>query len=117
MSIFFIVVFVIILLTMALLMAVFLCFFRIWTKALASKCHVPFVHLIGMKLRGSPPSLLVDVLVALHASGIEVGMAEIEAVYIVNRASLRRGCDKWREAEELVQLVKEHRDTMSGDSA
>ena len=109
---------VFVLLVAVLLLILFLfffCFIRVWVKALLSGCPIMLPRLIGMRLRGNPPALIVDVLVVLRASGIDVSVDEIERVYMANKHSLRWRDDKQRQVQELVQLVKHGLDTTGSD--
>lgn len=49
----------------------FLYFFGIYMRAYASKVPVSILSLIGMRLRGVPPKLIVDALIQVHKAGIE----------------------------------------------
>lgn len=104
-----------IVIALVILIQVFFCFYflPVWIKALASKCHVQILSLIGMRLRGNPPGLIVDVLIALRNSGVDLSADEIERVYMAQKYNLRRTGGKQRRARELVRLVKDSRDTAS----
>jgi uncharacterized protein YqfA (UPF0365 family) len=75
-------------------------FFRIWVRAFTSGAPVPWPCLIGMRLRGNPPRLLVDAYIALLHGGTRATIAEVEKVFIANRSQVMF-------ADDLVRLVRQ----------
>ena len=43
-----------------ILLGIFLYFFKVWIRALAAGSRVSIFNLVGMKLRGIPPVVIVD---------------------------------------------------------
>lgn len=60
----------------------FLYFLKVWVRAWASRAPVSLANLIGMKLRGIPPALVVDARIRLVKAGIEIDTASLEAYYL-----------------------------------
>lgn len=55
-------------------------FFNVWIRAFASKAHVSFGTLIGMKLRRVTPTLVVEALIRLKKAGlVEIDTDPLEA--------------------------------------
>ena len=79
----------------------FIVIFRPWLKALASGAPVTIFTIIGMRLRGNPPMLLIDAYIAIRTGGGTSPMAVVETVFMANRS-------KVRDADTLVRLVREH---------
>lgn len=98
-----------------LVLVLFFCFLRVWVKALLAKCPIQLFNLIAMRLRGNSPGLIVDALIVLRSSGVDVSVDEVERVYMANKHNLRRRGDKQRQARELVELVEEGRDSPASD--
>src|SRR5688500_15427876 len=71
---------------------------RPWIRAAASGCPVSLLSILGMRLRGSPPSLVVDAYIALRRSGVNATIADVEGVYIDKRTRVRS-------RDDLVALV------------
>ncbi len=62
---------------------VFLHFFNVWIRALASKAHVSIWNLIGMSLRRVSPRLIVEALIRLRKAGLsEIDTDALEAHYL-----------------------------------
>jgi uncharacterized protein YqfA (UPF0365 family) len=61
---------------------IFLSYITIWVRALISGASVSFFNLIAMRLRGIPPSLIVDARITAVRAGIEVSTAELETHYL-----------------------------------
>ena len=58
-------------------------FFNVWIRAFASKAHVSFGTLIGMKLRRVTPTLVVEALIRLKKAGlVEIDTDPLEAHYL-----------------------------------
>lgn len=73
-----------------------------WRHAFFSGTPVPMIAIIGMRLRGNPPMLLIEAYGRLRRSGVETSMSEVEAVYLQDRG---RGPD----VDALVELVRHYR--------
>lgn len=57
-------------------------FFGVWIKAIASGARVSFANLIGMRLRGISPSLIVNARIMAIKAGLEVSTNDLEAHYL-----------------------------------
>jgi len=92
--------------TMMLVFLVFLLLFfsvvRVWIQGLTSGVPVSIFEIIGMRLRRSPPALIVHAAVILHHRGEKVPVAEIE------RCCLGFG-NSQTNANDLADLVLEKR--------
>ncbi len=56
---------------------------RLWVEAVASKVHVSFGALIGMRMRGVQPTVIVRPLIMLHKAGLTtLGTNELESHYL-----------------------------------
>jgi uncharacterized protein YqfA (UPF0365 family) len=80
-------------------LAMFVLVARPWLRAAANGAPLSFFSILGMRLRGNPPSLLIDAYVALQHDGVNATIAEVEKTYIVNRGRVRTPSD-------LVDLAK-----------
>ena len=72
-------------LLIAFAMAAFL--LRPWLRAVLNNTPVSVAHIIGMRLRGNPPILLIDAMIALTRGGVSTTIAEVEGVYVDNRCA------------------------------
>ena len=75
-------------------------FLHPWIKAFFSGAKIPLARIIGMRLRGNPPKLLIDTYLAMIHAGEEVSMADVESVYIANKSQATN-------SDILAQLVRE----------
>ncbi|MFC1497756.1 hypothetical protein ACFLS1_04670 [Verrucomicrobiota bacterium] len=73
-----------------------------WRHALFSGAAVSMPYIIGMRLRGNPPMLLIDAYIKLKKQSVPTFIQEVEVVYIANKV-------KASTTGELVKLVMEHR--------
>ncbi len=62
--------------------SMFLYFLKIWIRALAARAHVSIVNLVGMKLRGINPSIIVDGRIMALKAGLEMETGDLEAHYL-----------------------------------
>ena len=58
---------------------------RAWRHARFNALHIPFAAVVGMRLRGTPPSLISDAYVALAKRGLQVEWPAVEATYLAHR--------------------------------
>jgi hypothetical protein len=72
---------------------------RTWIKALLSGVPVSITDVIGMRLRGSPPAMIVDALIALKFQNVPATAADVEAAYLAHPGAVSG-------AAELVELVE-----------
>jgi uncharacterized protein YqfA (UPF0365 family) len=71
---------------------------RGWRHAYFAGAPVGWPMILGMRLRGSPPTLIVDAYVALRKRDRTASVADVEATYLA-----RRGGET--DARELADLV------------
>jgi uncharacterized protein YqfA (UPF0365 family) len=71
-----------VLIPMLLTLFVFVRYFRLWIKALLSGAPISIFVLIGMCLRRSDASAIVDNVILARQSGIDVTAAEMESAYV-----------------------------------
>ena len=56
---------------------------RLWIEALAAKVHVSLFALVGMRLRGVPPAVIVRPLIMLHKAGLTgLNTDQLESHYL-----------------------------------
>lgn len=53
-----------------------------WRKAKFSGISIPLAGIVGMRLRGTPPDLIVDAAVAVEKRGFAAPWMQVEAVYL-----------------------------------
>lgn len=68
---------------------VFLSFLKVWLRALVSGAHISLLNLVGMKLRGVAPRLIVDARIASLKAGLEVDSDLMEAHYLAGGNLIR----------------------------
>ncbi len=61
---------------------IFLHFLQIWIRAFAARAPVSIVNLIGMRLRGIPPAIVVNARIMSVKAGIEMATDGLEAHYL-----------------------------------
>jgi uncharacterized protein YqfA (UPF0365 family) len=74
---------------------------RAWRHAFFSGAAVPLAVILGMRLRGTPPALIIDAYVALKKRGREASLDVVEATYL---ADAGRSLDP----DDLANLVDQH---------
>jgi hypothetical protein len=72
-----------------------------WLRVVFSGGDVRLMHIIGMRLRGSPLDLIIDAYLSLVHSDVSVPIAHVESLYIANKSRVFS-------AQDLVGIVKEH---------
>jgi uncharacterized protein YqfA (UPF0365 family) len=65
-----------------ILLCVFLYFFKVWIRALASGARVTIASLIGMKLRKVSPLVIVDARIMAVKAGLDVSTNDLETHYL-----------------------------------
>lgn len=65
-------------------LAVFLLGFRVWLRAFLNGGRVSVIDILGMRLRGNPPGLLVDALLVLQHRGVEASLPDVESTYLAH---------------------------------
>jgi len=61
---------------------IFLYFLNVWVRAVAAGAHISIFNLLGMKLRGIPPPLIVNVKIMAIKAGLDIQTSELEAHYL-----------------------------------
>lgn len=77
---------------------------RPWLHALFSGAAIPLAGIIGMRLRGNPPKLLIDAYVTMIHAGETTSINDVESVYIANKSQAV-------DTDSLVRLVREYKRT------
>ena len=65
-----------------IILGFFFYFLKIWIRALAAGAHVAIFNLVGMKLRGIKPAVIVDAKIMATKAGLNVTTNELEAHYL-----------------------------------
>jgi uncharacterized protein YqfA (UPF0365 family) len=81
-------------------LAFFAMLVRPWLRAALHRAPVPLPQIIGMRLRGNPPLLLIDAYIRLRRAGISTTIDEVENVYIDSSTRVST-------SDNLVELVKQ----------
>jgi len=68
-----------------LFMLVFFLTVRVWIQGLLCGVPVSIGQIIGMRLRGNPPGLIIDTIFTLKGRGFATNAAKVETVYIANK--------------------------------
>ena len=63
-------------------LGIFFYFLKVWVRALAAGAHVTLFNLVGMKLRGIKPVLIVDAKIMATKAGLVVSTNDLEAHYL-----------------------------------
>jgi uncharacterized protein YqfA (UPF0365 family) len=71
-----------------------------WFKAFLSGAPISLLHLIGMRLRGSPVGLLIDTHVMLVHQQRPVDLRKLESAFIAHRGAIYS-------SEDLIRYVEE----------
>lgn len=78
-------------------------FVRPWMRAFMSGAPVSLISIVGMRLRQSPVSLLIDAYLQLRWNNVDATIAEVERCYMQNSNRITT-------AQDLVDLVLQERD-------
>jgi len=68
---------------------IFLYFLNIWIRAVASGARISIFNLLGMKLRGIPPALIVNVKIMAVKAGLEIETSQLEAHHLARGNVMR----------------------------
>ena len=74
---------------------------RPWRHAHFSNAPVPLPQIIGMRLRGNPPLLLIEAYIILKKADVNVQIGYVEVVYIENKNGINT-------PEKLAELVNKY---------
>lgn len=91
-----------------LFLLVFFFTLRLWVQALLTNTPVSIFGIIGMRLRGTPPKLILHAAIALRQRGEMVTVDEVERCYLAH------GIGSGMSATELADLVQEKRARPAG---
>jgi uncharacterized protein YqfA (UPF0365 family) len=80
---------------------------RPWLRAFMAGAPVSILSIIGMRLRGNPPGLLIDTLLALKFRGKTVSIADVERVYLANKGQVHEPARLAGMVEERLRLQSE----------
>jgi len=90
-----------ILLVILLFLVGIVLFIRPWLRArLGGALDVHVAHVVGMRLRGNPPMLLIDAYLKLLHSGKQTTIQMVESCYIANKGRVP-------DVDTLVMLIPE----------
>lgn len=64
------------------ILGIFVYFIKVWVRALMSGARVSLFNLVGMKLRGVPPTLIVDARIRAVKAGLDLSTDSLEAHYL-----------------------------------
>jgi uncharacterized protein YqfA (UPF0365 family) len=65
-----------------ILVAAFASYGSMWLRAVLANCHVALLQIVGMKLRGVNPTVIVDSFIMARKSGINVDTNKLETHYL-----------------------------------
>src|SRR5262245_8913062 len=65
-------------------LVIFFSLVRLWIQCILTHARVSIADLIGMKLRRTPPELIVRTAIMLTQRGVDVRAAEIESCYLAH---------------------------------
>jgi uncharacterized protein YqfA (UPF0365 family) len=99
MDFFLIAIFAIFVFFVLIVIAVVVLLGRPWFRAFMHGTPVALVSIVAMRLRGNPPSILVDAYIALKRAGVSTSIGEVENAYIDARNRIVT-------SDDLVKLVK-----------
>jgi uncharacterized protein YqfA (UPF0365 family) len=84
------------------ILAVLFPLLRLWIQAHLTHVRVSLLDLVGMKIRRTPPELIIRAAITLMQRNLDVPVVEIEACYLGHRDSVKN-------AMELATLVVKQR--------
>ncbi|MEY4176987.1 MAG: hypothetical protein RLY70_561 [Planctomycetota bacterium] len=64
-----------------------------WLRAFLHGLPVSLFQILGMRLRGNPPSVMIDAYIQLRRAGEEVTLTELEHTYIDSRSRIFTGAE------------------------
>jgi len=68
---------------------IFIYFLNIWVRAVAAGARISIFNLLGMKLRGIPPALIVNTKIMAVKAGLEVETSQLEAHHLARGNVMR----------------------------
>ena len=76
------VLFLLLALMVLVVLGIFFFFLKVWVRAWMSGARVTLFNLVGMKLRGIPPTLIVDARIRAVKAGLNIGTDALEAHFL-----------------------------------
>jgi uncharacterized protein YqfA (UPF0365 family) len=64
-----------------------------WLRAFLHGTPVSLIHVVGMRLRGTPPSIVIDAYIQLHRAGLRPSIVELESCYVDSRIRITNSWD------------------------
>ena len=83
-------------------LALYLLLLRPWLRAVLHGLAVTLPQIVGMRLRGNSPALLIDACISLKRAGVSVTLVDIETVYIDHKNRILTSDDLVRWVEENI---------------
>jgi len=87
-----------------IVMVAFYSVLRPWLRATLSGVRIDMARIVGMRLRGNSPILLIDAYLELKHSGHEVDFDTLEHIYLANKSRIRNAGDLVHDAKESPEL-------------
>jgi len=72
---------------------------RPWLRLKMSGGRGTLLQIVGMRLRGTPPMMIVEAYTSLLHSGQDVRLIEVESTYVANKTTVMN-------AHDLIELVQ-----------
>ena len=79
---------------------------RPWLKAWSSGVYMSVMEIIFMKLRGTPPNMLIDVAMTLKHSGLEFSYQDLEVTYMAEKFNISSAKELYEKHKEIMTLIK-----------
>ena len=86
-----------------LLLGALLALGRPWAMAFFAGRPVSLVQTLGMRLRGTPPRIVISTYVALAKAGDDVPLEEIEAIYLATPGAIHTTGDLIARVQSLTK--------------
>jgi len=83
--------------------ALYVLLFQPWLRAIMHGLSVTMLQIVGMRLRGNSPSLLIDACVSLRRKGASITIVDVENVYIDHKSRIST-------SDDLARWVKKNVD-------
>ena len=77
---------------------------RPWLKAWSSGVYISIMEIIFMKLRGTPPNLLIEVAMTLKHSDTEYSYQELEVTYMAEKFNISSPKDLFEKHKEIMKI-------------
>lgn len=77
--------------------------FRPWLQAMLAGGQLSAMHIVGMRLRGTPVEMIVHEHIAWVQAGVDVKVHEIESQYLASKRNISDANDLHREVEKFLK--------------